>query len=296
MDEEPAAGRGGVVLVPDDHAQGTAATGSSGDSARAGDGAPGAFPAQRFGALVKRLPRYLRLAWALGGEPTLPRSRRAGVLAAAAYLVSPIDLIPEAIPVVGELDDMAIAFLALRAALRALDEPTRRRVLAEAGLTSIDLDDDIATVGLTVRWLGIRGAQLGLRVLRVGAATAVMAGHAGARLGRAGMRAGARGTAVGTAIAGRGAEVAGRGVEVAGRGVDVAGRGVDAAGARAAVTARSLQSAGRGMREGAARRTSRIRRSAADAGAVASVDAATADLGPDLTDEAAAASDGPATG
>jgi uncharacterized membrane protein YkvA (DUF1232 family) len=293
MDEEPAAGRGGVVLVPDDHAQGTAATASSGDSASAGDAASGAFPAQRFGALVKRLPRYLRLAWALGGEPTLPRSRRAGVLAAAAYLVSPIDLIPEAIPVVGELDDMAIAFLALRAALRALDEPTRRRVLAEAGLTSIDLDDDIATVGLTVRWLGIRGAQLGLRVLRVGAATAVMAGHAGARLGRAGMRAGARGTAAGTAV---GTALAGRGVDVAGRGVDAAGRGVDAAGARAAVTAKRARGAGRGMREGVTRRTSRIRRSTADADVAAEGGAATADLGPDLLDEAAAASDGPATG
>lgn len=42
------------------------------------------------------------------------------VLAAvAAYLLSPVDLIPDAIPVIGQIDDLSIAVLGLRHLLRA---------------------------------------------------------------------------------------------------------------------------------------------------------------------------------
>ena len=42
------------------------------------------------------------------------------VLAAvAAYLLSPVDLIPDAIPVIGQVDDLSIAVLGLRHLLRA---------------------------------------------------------------------------------------------------------------------------------------------------------------------------------
>ena len=60
-----------------------------------------AFPTQRFTALLTRLPRYARLAWGLAGEPRLSRTRRAALVGAAAYLVSPVDLVPGVIPVVG---------------------------------------------------------------------------------------------------------------------------------------------------------------------------------------------------
>jgi uncharacterized membrane protein YkvA (DUF1232 family) len=139
------------------------------------------FPAERFGALVRRLPRYLRLSWALASEPSLPRSRRLGVLAAAAYLASPVDLVPGFVPVVGQLDDLAVAMLALRAALRALDEPTRTRLMAGAGVAAADLDSDLATVAETARWLVRRGVRITRRLVSLVAATALTAGRAGAR-------------------------------------------------------------------------------------------------------------------
>ncbi|HUR16989.1 MAG TPA: YkvA family protein, partial [Candidatus Limnocylindrales bacterium] len=74
------------------------------------------FPRQEFTTLVKRLPRYAKLAWALARDPSLSRVRRAAVMAAAAYVVSPIDLVPGFIPVAGQLDDVAVALAAIRLA------------------------------------------------------------------------------------------------------------------------------------------------------------------------------------
>jgi uncharacterized membrane protein YkvA (DUF1232 family) len=139
-----------TILVPEDD---PAAAGIPGASDT--PGAPGSFgsagspddtfPSDRFGALLRRLPRYLRLAWGLAGEPSLPRSRRAAVLGAAVYLASPVDLVPGIIPVVGQLDDVAITILALRAALRApTSDPAARA--HRVGTGPEDLDTDLATV------------------------------------------------------------------------------------------------------------------------------------------------------
>jgi uncharacterized membrane protein YkvA (DUF1232 family) len=144
------------------------------------------FPRARLGALVVRLPRYLRLAWGLAGEPGLSRTRKAGVLAAAAYLASPVDLVPGIIPIVGQLDDMAVTLLALRAALRALDPATRERHLAAAGLAPGDMDQDVGTVAVTAAWLARRGIVVGRRLAILAAAASLTAGRAGARALRRG--------------------------------------------------------------------------------------------------------------
>jgi uncharacterized membrane protein YkvA (DUF1232 family) len=177
------------------------------------------FPRARFVALVARVPRYLRLALRLAGEPRLSRSRRAGVLAAAAYLASPVDAIPGLIPVVGQLDDLAVALFALRAALRSLDPEVRAAQLAAVGLTPEDLDHDLGTLAVTAGWMARRGIAVGRR-LAVLAGTASLAA---ARAGAGGVRRGAPivaragGQAVRTA-GGAMARVAGRGrVLVGGR-------------------------------------------------------------------------------
>jgi len=112
-----------------------------------------AFPRDEFGALLRRLPAYGRLAWALAMDPRLSRARRAAVLAAAAYVVSPIDLVPGIIPVVGQLDDLAIALAAIRLALDGLRPEFRAERLAAAGLTQADLDADLRTTGAIAAWL-----------------------------------------------------------------------------------------------------------------------------------------------
>lgn len=145
-----------------------------------GPSPPDPFPRGRFTALIGRLPRYARLAWRLGRDERISGPRRAVLLAGAAYLASPIDLVPGLIPVAGQLDDAAAVLLGLKVALAGLPAADRADALAAAGLDAADLDADLRTIGSTYAWLGRRGGRLALRGAR-GAARA--AGRLGTRLG-----------------------------------------------------------------------------------------------------------------
>ena len=50
----------------------------------------------------------------VAGDPRVSRSDKWIAVAAAAYLASPVDLIPDVIPVLGQLDDLGVAAVALR--------------------------------------------------------------------------------------------------------------------------------------------------------------------------------------
>jgi uncharacterized membrane protein YkvA (DUF1232 family) len=140
--------------------------------------APGdPFPRDRFAALLRRLPNYARLAWQLARDDRLPRSRQAALIAGAAYLVSPIDLVPGFIPVAGQLDDAFAVLLAIRLALAGLPAADREAALAGAGLDPKAIDDDMRTIGTTYAWLGRQGARFAWRTGRTVA-------RVGTRLGR----------------------------------------------------------------------------------------------------------------
>ena len=83
----------------------------------------------------------------------LSKARRDAVVAAAGYLVSPVDLVPGFIPVLGQLDDLAFALAALRLALDGLHPDRRRMHLEAVGLEDAHLAEDIRTVGATVAWI-----------------------------------------------------------------------------------------------------------------------------------------------
>jgi uncharacterized membrane protein YkvA (DUF1232 family) len=68
---------------------------------------------------LRLVPDVVRLLRRLAADPTLPRGVRIRLGALVAYLVLPIDLIPDFIPVVGYADDAIIVAIALRSATRA---------------------------------------------------------------------------------------------------------------------------------------------------------------------------------
>ena len=60
----------------------------------------------------------LRLAWRLLKEPRVPMFVKAVPALALAYVLSPIDFVPDVLPFLGQLDDIGILVVALKAFLK----------------------------------------------------------------------------------------------------------------------------------------------------------------------------------
>jgi uncharacterized membrane protein YkvA (DUF1232 family) len=72
-------------------------------------------------ALLRALPDVVRLITRLVGDPVLPRAAKIALGAAAVYLLSPVDLIPDFIPLVGWVDDALLAAVLLDGILNWVD-------------------------------------------------------------------------------------------------------------------------------------------------------------------------------
>jgi uncharacterized membrane protein YkvA (DUF1232 family) len=69
-------------------------------------------------ALAGFIPDCLILCSRLLGDPRVPRRKKALLIALTGYLALPFDLVPDFIPVAGQLDDVVIVALVLRSLLR----------------------------------------------------------------------------------------------------------------------------------------------------------------------------------
>jgi uncharacterized membrane protein YkvA (DUF1232 family) len=78
--------------------------------------------------LAAFIPDCVTTVRRLRKDPRVPRRAKIAVVAAGLWVASPIDLIPEFIPVIGPLDDILVVALALRYAGRQVP----RDVLLEA--------------------------------------------------------------------------------------------------------------------------------------------------------------------
>lgn len=91
----------------------------------------------RFARILKtanaaRLGTYLLALWKLWKHPDTPRGVRWLAVAVLAYAVSPIDLIPDFIPVLGLLDDVILIPLGLALVMKLTPAPLWQARLAEA--------------------------------------------------------------------------------------------------------------------------------------------------------------------
>lgn len=66
------------------------------------------------------LPACVTTARALRRDPRVPKRARVALLVAVLWVVSPIDLLPEFLPVIGPLDDVIALVLLLRYAGRSV--------------------------------------------------------------------------------------------------------------------------------------------------------------------------------
>ncbi len=71
--------------------------------------------------LLRALPDLVRLIAKLVRDPMLPRAAKVALAAVMVYLASPIDLIPDFIPLVGYLDDLLLASVLVDGLLNWVD-------------------------------------------------------------------------------------------------------------------------------------------------------------------------------
>jgi uncharacterized membrane protein YkvA (DUF1232 family) len=76
------------------------------------------LPAGLLKDLAGFLPACVTLARRLRTDPRVPFKAKAAVVLAGVWVLSPIDLLPEFLPVIGPLDDVVVVALALRYAAR----------------------------------------------------------------------------------------------------------------------------------------------------------------------------------
>jgi uncharacterized membrane protein YkvA (DUF1232 family) len=96
---------------------------------------------------LRLLPDVLRLVRRLAADPAVPRGVRLRPWLLLGYLVTPIDLVPDVLPVVGYADDAVLVAWVLRSVVR------------RAGSTALDRHWPGTAAGLTVvrRLAGLEG-------------------------------------------------------------------------------------------------------------------------------------------
>ena len=90
-----------------------------------------------FMPLASRAPTYSRLIWALVMDSRVPASRKAILVGAAGYVLLGRDLIPDDIPMLGGIDDLAVVVLAVEIFFEGIDED-----LLEEKLDELCIDKD----------------------------------------------------------------------------------------------------------------------------------------------------------
>ena len=81
---------------------------------------------------ARALKRDVVALWIAGRDPRVPWHAKAIAGAVAAYALSPIDLIPDFIPVLGYLDDLIIVPLGIALAIRLIPSELMSEFRAEA--------------------------------------------------------------------------------------------------------------------------------------------------------------------
>lgn len=94
-------------------------------------------------AIVRKLPLYVRLVWGLLRDRRVPLSQKGLLLLLAGYIVAPIDVIPDFVPVLGQLDDVAVTLLVLDLFIRSAPKEVVDDHLARIARDQDDLRRDL---------------------------------------------------------------------------------------------------------------------------------------------------------
>ncbi len=120
---------------------------------------------KRFWEAVKHLPADAKLATAIVRDPEVPGSAKAILGLGGGYAISPIDLIPGIIPVVGQMDDVYAVLTALQQSLKRMPDTVAQKHLDATGVTREQIDDDLAAVRDLARMAVVKTMKFGGKAL-----------------------------------------------------------------------------------------------------------------------------------
>lgn len=113
---------------------------------------------------VRKLPAYARLVWGLARDKRVPNTQKLILVGIVGYLLMPIDVIPDFLPILGQLDDVAIVLLGLDLFIRAAPQDVVDEHLARVAKGRDDLTQDLDQVQglLGERFGGLRDDLVGI--------------------------------------------------------------------------------------------------------------------------------------
>lgn len=99
-----------------------------------------------FLPVAARVPQYGRLIGELLLDDRVPASRKVLLAAAAAYVASPIDLVPDFLPLVSRIDDVAVVIIALDLFLEGVPRAVLLDRMYALGIDGRELERDMEAV------------------------------------------------------------------------------------------------------------------------------------------------------
>ncbi len=93
--------------------------------------------------MIRKMPAYARLIWALARDPRVPMQQKLVLGAVAGYLVFPIDIIPDFIPVLGQLDDVGVLIFGLDFFIRNAPKEVVEEHMGRIARNDDDLKHDL---------------------------------------------------------------------------------------------------------------------------------------------------------
>lgn len=106
------------------------------------------------------LKRDVLALWIAARSPETPWLAKLGAGAVAAYAFSPIDLIPDFIPVLGYLDDLVLVPVGIALVVRLIPPSLMTRFRAEAALKTGRPRSYVALAAIVLLWFGAAAAGI----------------------------------------------------------------------------------------------------------------------------------------
>jgi uncharacterized membrane protein YkvA (DUF1232 family) len=126
-----------------------ARNGKTGEERKSRGRAPGIrrmIAAAAFMPMAGRAPLYARLIWSLISDERVPIGRKALLAGALGYVALGRDVVPDRVPLLGQLDDLVVVAVAIDVFVDGLDEDLLTEKLELAGIPRAAYDEDVARV------------------------------------------------------------------------------------------------------------------------------------------------------